>query len=261
MKKNYLILLLSIISFSYGVQAQAVNPIAATTTFTAKFGTALTNAYNGAGLSTTSSVTATHEGTHTANSFIANELTGIIDFDLGTNATYSIDGIAFWNQNLGGPNINVGINGVNFFYSTDGTTYMPIPGAPTSFAIGGAQPAQPETFTFTKIDAKYIRMTVNSSHGGTSIGFAEIAFATGGVLDTHSVFTETSKKIYPNPSSDFIQIPELKTTENYSLHNNLGQEIKSGIVSKNEKIDIRDLADGYYYLKFKEGNAMKFIKK
>ena len=126
---------------------------------------------------------------------------------------------------------------------------------------GGAQPAQPETFTFTKIDAKYIRMTVNSSHGGTSIGFAEIAFATGGVLDTHSVFTETSKKIYPNPSSDFIQIPELKTTENYSLHNNLGQEIKSGIVSKNEKIDIRDLADGYYYLKFKEGNAMKFIKK
>ena len=255
MKKNYLILLLSISVLSYG---QKVVPTSATTTFTANAGSSLATSYDGTGLSSATSLTATHEGTSPFNSFLTNELTGSVDFTLGTSAT-SIDGIAFWNINQGFP--DAGLNGVTFSYSTDGTNYTAISGAPTNFAIAGGGTSAPETFTFPKIDATHIRMEVTSNHGNAASGFSEIAFATGGVLDKHSVFTETSKKIYPNPSSDFIQIPELKTTENYSLHNNLGQEIKSGIVSKNEKIDIRDLADGYYYLKFKEGNAMKFIKK
>lgn len=67
-------------------------------------------------------------------------------------------------------------------------------------------------------------------------------------------------KIFPNPSSQFIEISGLITSQVYTIYNTLGAEIKKGIISNNNQIDIRDFTDGLYFLKFENGNMIKFIK-
>lgn len=74
-------------------------------------------------------------------------------------------------------------------------------------------------------------------------------------------FTLKTIKIFPNPSSDFIEITGPTVIENYEIYNTLGQEIKKGIVLENKKINIQNLTNGIYFLKFDNGNPIKFIKK
>ena len=67
--------------------------------------------------------------------------------------------------------------------------------------------------------------------------------------------------ISPNPLSNFIKIKGLTTIENYEIYNTIGLRIKRRIVVESEKIDIQNLTNGLYFLKFKNGNTIKFIKK
>ncbi|AWG20839.1 hypothetical protein FFWV33_04415 [Flavobacterium faecale] len=72
--------------------------------------------------------------------------------------------------------------------------------------------------------------------------------------------TQAGIKVFPNPSNDFIEIIGLNEIENYEIYNTLGQVVKSGIVLENNKIEIHNLTSGIYFLKFKNGNTIKFIK-
>ena len=69
-----------------------------------------------------------------------------------------------------------------------------------------------------------------------------------------------SIKIHPNPTQEFINVSGLIETEKYSILNKLGQVVKKGIISENEKINIQNLTNGFYFLKFQNGNVIKFIK-
>lgn len=69
-----------------------------------------------------------------------------------------------------------------------------------------------------------------------------------------------NSKLFPNPSQDFVQISGLTKTENYGIFNILGKEVTNGSISGDEKIDIKNLTNGSYFLKFKDGKAFKFIK-
>lgn len=154
-----------------------VNPISATSSIADNFGTSLVNTINGVGLSAFPSLTATHEGTIPDNSWVGAGTSGNIDFDLG--GLFQIDGFSFWNQNGGGPGINgsTGINDVNVFSSTDGVNYNLIAGGPSAFSlVPGFGPELPEVFLFGPVSATHIRFDVISSHGDTSVGFAEVAF-------------------------------------------------------------------------------------
>lgn len=74
-------------------------------------------------------------------------------------------------------------------------------------------------------------------------------------------FNLTEKiSIFPNPTSDYITISNLEFRKSYMIVNQLGQEILNGIINNNEKIDIRNLTNGLYILKFEKGNTFKFIK-
>jgi chitinase len=66
-------------------------------------------------------------------------------------------------------------------------------------------------------------------------------------------------KIYPIPSNDFIQISGLDTTEKIKIYNALGIEVLKNSIS-NKKINIQGLTKGIYFLKFKNGHSIKFIK-
>ena len=66
--------------------------------------------------------------------------------------------------------------------------------------------------------------------------------------------------IFPNPSSDFIEIFGLTKTERYKIYNIIGVLVNSGNVSKNDKINIQHLRKGIYFLKLDNGNTRKFKK-
>lgn len=66
--------------------------------------------------------------------------------------------------------------------------------------------------------------------------------------------------IYPNPSSDFIQVSNLNSPEDYKIFDILGKEILKGNISNNENISIKNLTNGIYILKFKDGATKRFIK-
>ena len=73
-------------------------------------------------------------------------------------------------------------------------------------------------------------------------------------------YLNSTIQIFPNPSSDFIQISALTTTENYKIYNVLGSMIKAGSIDDKIKINIQALTNGLYFLKLESGKAFKFFK-
>jgi len=156
------------------VKAEFIYVINATSSdMTDAGGSSLSNTVNGAGLDSFPSFSAFHDAVVPDNSWRANEISGEVIFDFGS--IFDVVGFSFWNAN--DVNGDTGINGITITASTDGTTFNPISGAPTSFAKVTTSPAGPEQFTFTSpVTAQYIRFQISSNHGGTASGFAEVAF-------------------------------------------------------------------------------------
>ncbi|WP_438962433.1 T9SS type A sorting domain-containing protein [Nonlabens sp.] len=67
-------------------------------------------------------------------------------------------------------------------------------------------------------------------------------------------------KLYPNPTSDMIQITGLNEAVNFSVYNVLGAQVIEGTISQNESIDVENFTDGVYFLKLENGKTYKFIK-
>lgn len=100
--------------------------------------------------------------------------------------------------------------------------------------------------------------TITSSIGSDSFALDDIVF-TDSTLGTNE-FSYDNTTIYPIPSSDFIYIKETSGLKNYSIYNSLGAKITSAALTSDNKIDIQNLANGMYFLKFDNGNTTKFIK-
>ena len=66
--------------------------------------------------------------------------------------------------------------------------------------------------------------------------------------------------LFPNPTSEFIQILGLTSSEKYKLYNILGQEVLNGQTAKDKQIDVKNIIEGVYFLKFEDGSTFKFIK-
>ncbi|TDD99466.1 T9SS type A sorting domain-containing protein [Flavobacterium cellulosilyticum] len=81
------------------------------------------------------------------------------------------------------------------------------------------------------------------------------------ILDKE-VFEISTKNlsISPNPSNNYIQVSGIETSENYKMYSASGVEVFKGTISDNEKIDIKNLANGLYFLQFNKGRAAKIIK-
>ncbi|MFL0353461.1 T9SS type A sorting domain-containing protein [Xanthomarina sp. GH4-25] len=258
MKKTTYILAIFIASF-INLQSQTVvlNPVSATTTFTPVAGTQLVNTYNGVGLVTFPSMTSDHTATDNAgNCLVANSITGTIDFDLG--GTFPVNGIYFWNQNAGGPSTDTGVNGVNFYASTDGVNYTLIPGAPTSIQEVVTFLSPPETFTFSNVFAAFIRMEVLSNHGDASeSGFAEIAFS----YDSSTLGIETTQTVdftmYPNPASNRVVVSSNLENATVEIYNITGKRIMDRKLNFGEnRINVSELASGVYIARFVTENKV-----
>ncbi|PQJ80099.1 T9SS type A sorting domain-containing protein [Polaribacter porphyrae] len=65
--------------------------------------------------------------------------------------------------------------------------------------------------------------------------------------------------LYPNPSNEYIQVLNLDKKANFSIINLKGQEILKGNI-KDEKISIKNLKPGLYFIKIDNKKNLKFIK-
>lgn len=243
-----------------GLQTHAqlvVNPTSATTTFVPAFGTLLSTLHDGTGLVSFPSLTSDHVPTAPNNSFVGNGTSGSITFNF--SGTFLINGISFWNQNNGGPFTDVGADSVNFYASTNGTTYTLIPGAPTSYLEVFTDTSGPEINTFTGVLASSIRMDIIRNHGNTSLtGFGEIAFAASTVGINELAFGAV--KVYPNPSKDFIALEGIGVNRDFIIYNMSGQIMQRGIISQGERINVQSLTKGLYFIRLEESNLWKFVK-
>ncbi|WP_417866786.1 T9SS type A sorting domain-containing protein [Xanthomarina gelatinilytica] len=255
-KTTFLIAML--FAFYTQLHAQSmVTPVSATTTFVGTYGTLIEYTYNGDGLVTPTSLDSEHDATDEFNSFIGTTITGTIDFYLG--ASYDIEGLSFWNQNPGGPATNYGVNGVAFFYSEDGVTYLPIPGSPTAFAEVVASPYLPEKFTFPAVSAYYIRMQVLSNHGAAiESGFAEIAFL-GELTPTVGIKDQTAItfSFYPNPASNHVVVSSNMEKATVEVYDMTGKQVLNKNLNQGENsMDVSALSSGVYLARFISENKV-----
>ena len=77
---------------------------------------------------------------------------------------------------------------------------------------------------------------------------------------------ENAFTIYPNPTTDFIEINGLDTAgiSKYSIFNNLGKELISAENLLTNKIDVSQLSTGIYFISIANEDkvqTLKFIKK
>ena len=83
---------------------------------------------------------------------------------------------------------------------------------------------------------------------------------TDAVLDIKDIEL-ISDLVYPNPSSDYINIKNLNTANRYTIYNSLGKMVNFGELQLNDKINIQSLKTGIYYFSLDDGRVSKFIKK
>jgi len=188
------------ISPNDAVPATRIPSITVSTNMGSGFGTNIQNTVNGVGLSSLS-LTATHAATIPPNSWVSatGQLTGTVTFNLG--GIFTVDSFSFWNQNGGGPGANgsTGIQGVAVSTSTDGITFTPLSGGPTSFAqVTANANVPPQIFNFTPVSAGFFRFTIQSNYGDSArTGFAEVGFnAVSGNVCTPSA-TVTEGDLFP----------------------------------------------------------------
>ena len=87
----------------------------------------------------------------------------------------------------------------------------------------------------------------------------EKEFGTGalGIED----FVDNKLTIYPNPTSDIINVNGVTTIVDYKIYNLIGQELKNGSISNQyNKIDIKNIPNGLYFIRLKNKRTIKFIK-
>lgn len=110
-------------------------------------------------------------------------------------------------------------------------------------------------------DNIYFTLTFNSWGSNGSGGSFSYTRSTDQLSSINTYELEKNIVIRPNPTSDFIQLSNLKAKKKYSIYNILGTEVKNGFVSNNEQIDVRQFNKGVYFLKFDSKHTVKFIKK
>lgn len=124
---------------------------------------------------------------------------------------------------------------------------------------------QLETFEFANGIIEFtnpITTLISTALDVAGDNFIAITFGLGQPLsiDDNEQTINDSLKLYPNPSNEYIKVSGLSKMENYWIYNTLGNIIKNGTISNDEKLNIKNLTNGIYFLKFNNGNVMKFIK-
>lgn len=79
-------------------------------------------------------------------------------------------------------------------------------------------------------------------------------------LSTEEFNRNQNVNLFPNPSSDFVEVSNIQGSQNYSIISSLGQIVVEGTITNGDKVDINAINNGVYYLKLEGGQTLTFIK-
>lgn len=67
--------------------------------------------------------------------------------------------------------------------------------------------------------------------------------------------------IYPNPTTQYIQLTNIETQEEFIIYDVNGREVLKGLYQPHTQINVSDLESGLYFIKLKsDKNVLKFLK-
>ncbi|MHC4865965.1 MAG: exo-alpha-sialidase [Planctomycetota bacterium] len=132
---------------------------------------------------------------------------------------YTLTNMWVWNYNqdidgTGDLRVNRGINSCTIEYSTNGTSWMEL-GSGHTFAIadGSDTYAHNTEIDFGDVDAKYVRITAISNHGGSHAGLSEVRFyALTGAPDTDPPTPNPATFVSPPAAISDTEITMTATT-------------------------------------------------
>lgn len=108
------------------------------------------------------------------------------------------------------------------------------------------------------IDLKFTSWFSGAGEGGGGFTYER---STDPSLSVMATVQESRVRLFPNPSSEHIQVSGLEAVRQYAIFNLFGQEVKNGLVSDLEQIQISDLQKGLYFLRIGNAPASRFVKK
>ncbi|MCB9202567.1 MAG: T9SS type A sorting domain-containing protein [Flavobacteriales bacterium] len=102
-------------------------------------------------------------------------------------------------------------------------------------------------------------------HDTTSLFFIQSGTGKLSKIDTsmltvENIETKNQVELYPNPSTSYIQIFNLKDESKYLITNSFGEIVIEGSI-KNNQVNTEKLKKGVYFLITNKGKKYKFIKK
>lgn len=112
-------------------------------------------------------------------------------------------------------------------------------------------------FTQINIDELVFTSTGNLDY----MALDAFSWVPGNTLSANNLASQSQSIVYPNPSSDFINISNLNKTTNYTIFNILGNEISQGSIDENEQVNIQAFSNGLYFISLENGLFKKFAKK
>ncbi len=80
-------------------------------------------------------------------------------------------------------------------------------------------------------------------------------------LSNNEVLGQSSLKLYPNPTSDYVKVSGLNDSRDYAIYNLLGMKVAQGTINNNDSLDVRSLSSGLFILEIAGYKANRFIKK
>ncbi len=103
----------------------------------------------------------------------------------------------------------------------------------------------------------YVRSYAKNSKG---ISYGSLSSLDTSDMQDIDIDFKAKIKTYPNPATNYISLSGLAQSENYAIYNMQGKQVLRGIVSNNNKIEVKFLNNDMYLLKLENYEIIKFIK-
>lgn len=109
-------------------------------------------------------------------------------------------------------------------------------------------------------DDIYIDVKILTWQNQTQGGGFSYERSTNQNLSINDNALEKNIKLYPNPTSSILNIVGIKKPTSFKIYNILGTELLEGSISVADKIDVKSLNNGLYFLSLENGPTLRFLK-
>lgn len=193
-------------------------------------------------------------------SFVGTETTGANLINASSMSYFHIDA---WTPNMTQLKIKIVDFGANAAYGGGDDTehellYTPVQGSWNSYHIPLSN------FTGLTNRSKIAQLILSSVPAGTGTLFFDNVYFSSVNLNSTSFINGSKVKLYPNPTSNILNIESVGTIQNISIYNVLGQEVMNKLTNETLVIlDVSGLNAGVYVIKTViDGtvSSTKFIK-